>query len=161
MLRKKPLQADSKRGPIPELPPSSPLPESAGGFCPPLKSNLCHAASCPQAPAPLQPPCQSPPPSLTRVVLHQLVQALEGDAGRDVDAAIVHVADLIVLDDLPLDLVKVPQREREGAWKQRRDSAGGPVSLPPWGPPERALPSPTFPRPLSLQGCLRRCLVAP
>ena len=53
----------------------------------------------------------SPWTARTCVILHQLVQAAEGDTGGDVVPPVVHVADLVVLHHLTLVLVKVPHRQ--------------------------------------------------
>lgn len=47
---------------------------------------------------------------LTAVILHQLLQRVEGDLGRDVEAAVVHVTDPVVLDPFTCVVVQVPYR---------------------------------------------------
>lgn len=59
-----------------------------------------------------------PPPRkavLTGVMLDQLLQRVKGYLGRDVEAAIVHVADSVVLDLVADVAVEVPDGQREGA----------------------------------------------
>lgn len=54
-------------------------------------------------------PDSSPCPSvLTAIMLDQLLQRVKGYLGRDVKAAVVHVADSVVLDTVAGVVVKVP-----------------------------------------------------
>lgn len=48
-------------------------------------------------------------------MLDQLLQRVKGYLGRDVEAAIVHVADSVVLDLVADVAVEVPDGQREGA----------------------------------------------
>lgn len=45
---------------------------------------------------------------LTGVMLDQLLQRVKGDLGRDVEAAVVHVADSVVLHAVSGVVVEVP-----------------------------------------------------
>lgn len=55
--------------------------------------------------APDSSPCQS---VLTGIMLDQLLQRVKGYLGRDVEAAVVHVADSVVLDTIAGVVVEVP-----------------------------------------------------
>lgn len=56
--------------------------------------------------------------TLTRVVLHQLLEGLKLGSGGDVVASIVQFANFIVLDVVSFDIIPVLNGERVGAWKK-------------------------------------------
>lgn len=56
--------------------------------------------------------------SLTRVVLHQLLERLELGSGGDVVTSTVQLTNLIVLDVVSLDVIPVLDGEGVGPWSR-------------------------------------------
>lgn len=65
-------------------------------------------------------------PGLTGVVGHQLLQAVELGAGRDVEAAAVQLADLVVLHVEALGVVEIRHGEAVGTCKAGPESGSDP-----------------------------------